>query len=226
MQCMASHIALALHNMRLYSSLSQLNETGQILTQQLVSAQTLQAIVDKIQEATKADLVILQAYEATRRQFVFPPRIAGSVLDSTIQSMHPTRPEDIAALVLRHGKPIFAQDSAILYHELRGNQQTQHGNFQEREKISSTVVVPLQVDVESIGVLFVIYPQPQHFDPTQKLFIKGLAHYAAIVMKNAQIFGTLSQRRLRELEILQRIDRELSRTLNLNSILHRLLKLA
>src|SRR5205823_7489157 len=61
---------------------------------------------------------------------------------------------------------------------------------------------------------------------TQKLLIEGLAHYAAIAIKNAQEYGTLIQRRLRELEILQNIDRKLSRTLELEPVLSTLLRLA
>src|SRR5438105_15302477 len=97
------------------------------------------------------------------------------------------------------------------------------GNFQEREKICSTAALPLQVGDEIVGVLFVNFRQPQHFDATQKLVIEGLAHYAAIAIKNAQVFGTLIERRIRELEILRHIDLELSRTLELESVLDRLL---
>ena len=55
---------------------------------------------------------------------------------------------------------------------------------------------------------------------TQKLFIERFAHYAAIAIKNAQVFDTLIQRRIQELEILQKIDRELSRTLELETLLN------
>ena len=59
-------------------------------------------------------------------------------------------------------------------------------------------------------MLFVNFRQLQRFDGTQKLFIDGLAHYAAIAIKNAHTFGTLVQRRVHELEIFQDIDRALS----------------
>ena len=77
LQLLANYIALALHNMRLYNSLNQLNETGQLLTQQLESDQTLQATADKIHEATQADVVVLYPYELARQRFVLPPLIAG-----------------------------------------------------------------------------------------------------------------------------------------------------
>ena len=225
LQLLANYISLALHNMLLFSDLSQLNETGQLLTQQLDSELTLQATVDKIYEATRADVVILYPYEATRQRFMLPPRIAGTLYSSP-QSMFPKRSNDIAEVALHHEEPIFAKQSGSIYSMLGGNVRIKQESFQQREKITSTAVVPLQVGDESVGVLFVNFREAQRFGATQKVLIKGLANYAAIAIKNAQQYGTLSQRRIQELEILQNIERELNRTLNLESLLNTLLTLA
>jgi GAF domain-containing protein len=226
LQLLANHIALALHNLRLYENLSRLNETGQLLTQQLDSEQVLQATADNIQTATKADVVVLYPYEPTLRRFVLPPRIAGTLLDSTSLRSPYIRPNGIVYLALHHEKPIFAKESATIYNILWGDDHIRQESFGQREKMRSTAIVPLQVGDESVGVLFVNFRQPQRFDATQKLFIEGLAYYAAIAIKNAQVFGTLIQRRMHELEILQKIDRELNRTLDLESVLNTLLRLA
>ncbi len=226
LQMLANYIALALQDMRLYRSLSQLNETGQLLTLQLESEQTLQMTVDKIRDATQADLVILFPYELTLQRFIYPPRIAGTLLDSTDESMFPSQSDNIVTLTLHQVEPIFASESNSLYAKLQGGIRNQQGNFAQREKVRSAVAVPLQVGDESVGVLFVNFRRPQRFDSPQKLLIEGLAHYAAIAIKNAQTFGTLSQRRMRELEILQNIDRELNRTLTLESVSTTLLRLA
>jgi GAF domain-containing protein len=226
LQLLANYIALALHNIRLYSSLTELNETGQILTQQLESEQTLDATVEKIRDATKADIVVLYPYEPDRQRFVLPPRRSGTLLDSPLQSLSPSQPDDIAVLMLRRGEPIYARESTILYNKLLGEGRTRQGHFAQRERIRSTAVVPLQVGEEAVGVLFVNFRQPQRFDGTQKLLMEGLAHYAAIAIKNSQVFGTLSLRRMRELEALQKIDRELSQALDLSSVLNTILSLA
>jgi GAF domain-containing protein len=226
LQLLANHVALSLHSMRLYSNLNRLNETGQILMQQLDSEQTLQATVDKIREVTKADVVILYPYLAAHQRFVLPPRISGTLLASSPESMFPGQQDDIAILMLHREKPIFAKQSATVYSELRISAHADEENFVRREQISSMAVVPLRVQDESVGTLFINFRQPQRLDASQKLFIEGLAHYAAIAIKNSQIFGSLSQRRVHELEILQYIDRELSRTLNLKSLLDTLLRVA
>src|SRR5437762_3317458 len=122
--------------------------------------------------------------------------------------------------------PIFAKEAGTLYAELHRDLTSLHRNFQEREEIHSVAAMPLLVEKELVGILFVNYRQPQRFDATQRLFIEGLAHYAAIAIKNSQEFKKLSQRRLRELEILQWIDRALSRNLDLDAVLHTLLEMA
>jgi GAF domain-containing protein len=227
LQLLANYIALALHNIRLYSSLTELNETGQILTQKLESEHTLQATVEKIRDATKADIVVLFPYEPVRRHFILPPRMVGKLLDPTFPKATILRPDDIAVLALKLKEPIFAEDSDITYAELRGGiVHTGQGNFKEREKIRSAAVVPLRVGDEVVGVLFANFRQPQRFDSTQKLLIEGLAHYAAIAIKNSQVFGSLSLRRVRELEALQKIDHELSQALDLNTVLNTILRLA
>ena len=48
LQLLANHIALALNNIRLYNNLSQLDRTGQIITQQLESDEILQATVENV----------------------------------------------------------------------------------------------------------------------------------------------------------------------------------
>lgn len=226
LQLLASYTSLALHNIRLYGNLVQLNETGQVLTQQLESEHTLQATVEKIQEATQADLVVLFPYDPVLRRFLLPPRLAGTLLDPTYPKATILRPNDIAMLVLERTEPVFARDSDASYAELRAGYQEQPGTFKEREKVRSAAAVPLRVEEVPVGVLFVNFRQTQRFDAIQKRLIEGLAHYAAIALKNSQDFGTLSRRRVHELEALQRIDRELSQALDLNSVLHTILRLA
>ncbi len=225
LELLGNHIALALYNIRLYDSLYLLNETGQFLTQQIESAQVLQETVDKIWQATEADNVILYPYDSSLQHFILPPRVAGTLLDST--PLHSTflRPYDIAVQALNYATPIFAKRSANIYSALRADRKVDQVNFQQREKVQSVAIMPLRVGELSIGVLFLNFRQPQQFDPPQKSLIEGLAHFAAIAIKNAQAFGALSQRRIRELEILQKIDRELSRTLDLKDVLETILNL-
>lgn len=225
LELLANQIALALHNIRLYDSLTLLNATGQVLTQQLESEQVIQAIVDQICQITQADNVILYPYESTQKRFTLPPRVGGVLLDQTPLHTRSLRPNDIAVKALEYNQPIFARDHRMIYTILRGDLQPDEFNFQQREKLSSAVLLPLKVSDVAVGVLFINYRLPQDFDPPQQFLIEGLAHYAAIALKNAQAYYLVMQRRIRELEILQEIDRELSQPIQLNEVLDTILRL-
>lgn len=226
LELLAHHTALALYNIHLYTSLTILNETGQMLTQQLESEQALQATVEQICQATQADNVILYPYESATRRFILPPRVSGQLRDLTPLLTRTLRSYDIAVRALEYDRAIFSNEGASLYTILRGDLRVDEINFQEREQLRSAAMIPLKVGDVAAGVLFVNYRQPQQFYTQQKLLIEGLGHYAAIALRNAQAFDTVMQRRIRELEIFQEIDRELSRTVQLNDVLETILRLA
>jgi GAF domain-containing protein len=133
----------------------------------LESEQTLQATVEKIRDATQADIVVLYPHEPLLQRFVLPPRMAGSMLKPDFPRTLRLRPYDAATLVLSRLEPVFAKESMTLYAELYGDVQTRQGNFIEREKICSSAAVPLRVGNESVGVLFVNFRQPQRFTAIQ-----------------------------------------------------------
>jgi GAF domain-containing protein len=227
LRLLANHIALALSNIRLHNNLSQLDRTGQIITQQLESDNILQATVDNVRGATMADVVILFLFDHNRGRFQLPPSVSGQLRDpDSLLLMSPRRSDDIAELMLHREEPLFVKQSPLIAEELLADQSTRTGNFAQREEIASTAAIPLRVNHEIVGVLFVNFRLPQRFDSPQKLLIEGLGHYIAVAIKNAQIFEKLRLRRISEFGILQHVERELNRMLDLQSVLDKILELA
>lgn len=226
LQMLANHIALALYNIRLYSSLKLLNDTGQLLTRLPDPERTLQATADRIKDATKSDVVVLYPYSKATDSFLPPPFVAGELRDPAWKEfMIPRRSDDIARLLLKREEPLFASESSTLYTTLSGDTHRPQGNFPQREGVCSTAAARLKAGDEVVGVLFVNYRQPQLFDSPQELLIEGLSHFAAIAINNARMLDKVIQRRLNELEILQKIDHELNRNLDLQSVLDTLITL-
>jgi GAF domain-containing protein len=229
LELLATHVALALYNARLYRSLSQLSETGQILTQQFEAASTPQTIVDNIKEATQADLVVLYPYDPTTGAFTGSPCLAGQLQQPLApQAANPSSLDNVTRQMLERRESIFAEKSDTFYAGLLGNAGWPYNQrFCAREQICSTAAIPLRVEEKALGVLFVNFRQPQHFDDSRRLLIEGLAHYAAIAIKNAQTFERLNERRIQELETLQKIDSVLNTTvLQISEILTAILHLA
>lgn len=227
LELLANHVALALYNVRLYRSLSQLYETGQILTQQFAAASTLQTIVDSIRGAARADIVVLYPCAMAAGQDAGPPCLSGTLRQPPVAWSAPS-PGNIVLRVLERRDALFAERSETLYSVLSG-EATWPGSqrFPAREQVCSTAAVPLRVGEQAMGVLFVNFRQPQHFDNSQRLLIEGLAHYAAIAIKNTQTFERLHERRIHELETLQKIDSVLNTTfLQISDVLDAILRLA
>lgn len=227
LELLASYLALALSNMRLFANLDELNKTGQLLTQQLESPELLQLVADQIRDKTKSDLVDLYSYDPGRDYIILPQQRSGELLVADFHGEPLSRREDdIAWMAVHQDHAVWAHDSAKLYGLLGGDTSKQQGSFAKREQISSTAVVPLRVQDMTVGILFINFRIPQYFDEPQQQLIAGLALYAAIAIKNARAFRTLSERHGRELEILRQVDRELSVARDLEAVLGTILRLA
>ena len=82
---LANHISLALHNIRLYSSLDQLNETGQTLTQLFESEKALDATAAQTPGGNQGRDCCSLPLQSRISDFLGSPHIAGKLLDLTVQ---------------------------------------------------------------------------------------------------------------------------------------------
>jgi Signal transduction histidine kinase len=227
LELVANHVALALSNLRLFHSLLSINETGQLLTKQLDSWKVPQNIVDQIRSVTRADLVVLYPYDQATQDFQFPRCVSGMLRDEDFPEPRYSRNDDVARLVLNRGEPVFAKNTSRLFSELdTGDVGTRKGNFEVREAVRSTAALPLLVRDEPVGILFVNYRRSQRFDDPQKQLIQALAHHAAIAIKNIREYGEQTNNYIRRLELLQELENEIGKTLDLKEILGTILKLA
>ncbi|MBX3001369.1 MAG: GAF domain-containing protein [Caldilineaceae bacterium] len=221
---LTNHLALALSNIRLFTELTELNQTGQLLTKQLDSEQILQSIVDQIRAVTQSDITVLFPYHEEIDKFEFPPYSSGQRLQPDFPQATRTTPDDMAYLVIHREQPVYGKENQSLYELAGGDPKSRTGSFERREKILSSAAMPLRVGNEAVGVLFINFRHPQRFDEPQRQLFQGLANYAAIALKNSRRFGALTQRREFELKLLQDIEGEIGKTLQLSEILQIILE--
>lgn len=225
-QLLASQVALACSNQKVFGDLERLQKVGEVLTQQLESNNILQEVTDRIQEVTGAELVVLYSYHQADEAFVVPPTFRGICSKTDLSKQSRVRTDDIASLGTRQKLPVFVPKSADLYRQLGGDPEQRQGNFEEREEIASVAVLPLWVAGECVGVLFVNFHREQTFPFRQQQLLAGLSRYAAIAIRNARAFGERASRPLKEQEILRKIDKKLIEASNLEEILEEILRLA
>jgi GAF domain-containing protein len=226
MEALSHYLALALSNIKLYSDLEKINKTGQLLTRRLDNADVMDDVVREIRYATRADIVVLYSYDSSLGEWQLPPVEDGKYLAPTFQQPKVVRPDDMASLTLCVDTPKYAENSGDLYTMIGGDPSKRTGNFEQREKMASTAALPLRVADEAVGVLFVNYRYRQSFSLSQRQLIESLAAFAAITIRNARDYHALQDRRLRELILLQNIDKRIGTILDLSFLLHEILKIA
>ncbi len=226
MEMLGNQVALALSSQRLFRYLEGLNSAAQQLTQQLDQEQLLQDVVSRIKATTWADLAILYPYHKKEDKFG-DMYYAGDFLkpDNIMRKIR--HDHDLAWLVLRQEEPVYAKDGTMLYDMLGSNDDKERqGNFKKRENIKSVVALPLLVNQEKEGVLFVNFRHEQRFDDPQKKLINGLASIAAIAIKNSRALKSALQQRSNDLEALLSIASEINRTSNLDKMFEIILQKA
>lgn len=224
LEMIATQVALAIGNMRLFEYLKEVNIAGQQLTRQLSPAQIRYDVVNRIRANAKADFVVLYSYNQSEEKFIVPPDQSGELIGRVIPKPE-VKPDDIAWLALKKGKELFVKSAIELYLTLGGDPEKERkGDFERREQVASVAVLPLRVGDDIMGILFVNFRKPQRFDAAQKSLILSLTNFAAIAIRNSSLLDTAIHRRLEDIERLRQIDIEISQSLDLSEVLHKILE--
>jgi GAF domain-containing protein len=219
----ADQAALVLRSRLSFDGLRSVRRTGERLTRALDSKHILHEVVSAIREEALADLVVLYPFHPQARTLL-PPVHTGELID-------PARPPKafhgevtIPSRLLETGRHLFLRDATTIYETLDIPAGEYPPLFAAREQIRSLAALPLVVGDDRIGVLFVNYRRTQELDVSQVEVIQGLSSYAAIAIRNSGVLQGLREQEDRRLELLGRIDREISGTLDLATILQTILE--
>ena len=213
LQCaslLAQHISISLSNIDLFNSLSELNDTGQLVNSGKYKGDLLQTVTEHIRLSSNADLVILYSYNQATEIFD-AVRSSGDLRDHSHQPKDAAEDNSITGLTLQLAEPVYAQDATYLYtliHEKLGVAPTTRGGaFEYREHILSSVALPLRLGQERLGALFINFRESrQLFKHPQRLLIEGLAAYSAIAINYWRRFSQIQSERRDELVLLQQMD--------------------
>ncbi|HUP23909.1 MAG TPA: GAF domain-containing protein, partial [Thermoanaerobaculia bacterium] len=219
LRLLASQVALALANRRLFDHLRRLHAAGRTLSRNLQSETVLQTIVDTIRDFTRCDLAVLFPCDPASEGAFLPARWSGQEGDES-----PAREPDsvlaaAARSVLDREEPLLLDDARELF--------TAAGDG-AGAGFPSVAGLPLWIGEEAVGALILCYRTPQRFlgDPAHTQLIEGLGEYAAIAIENARRFGAEQTRYERTLEAVRELDRKLIRSNDLDELLTTILEIA
>ncbi|MCP4344800.1 MAG: GAF domain-containing protein [Desulfobacterales bacterium] len=168
----------------------------------------LEKIADISKQVLKADVIELYEYSSTHKEFKLPQITAGNKYAPPISKKEIYEDDTVFKLINRT-EPLFTEDvqkESVFsenYAVIREDQPKER--FVIREDIRSNAVIPLKTGFESVGLMFANYRTPQKFTNEQRELIILFADQAAMVIKNAQMYHYVNQRRNTLIEIGKRI---------------------
>jgi GAF domain-containing protein/ActR/RegA family two-component response regulator len=225
-QTFANHAALALKRAKL---LNQAKKAGELLrkaqnTADIVAKNvarddwpnTLKALVEGTRNILGCDVVTLWPYDSEREQFEFPPAMAGVRYPEEVLQPGRVTEQAVVRKIIHLEEPYFAED--------RMADPRLQGNFAERERLASSVGIPLRAGGRTFGGMIISYRDRHHFTPDEKANI-GLfamaANSVALAIHNKQLFERV-QRRAKVREALYKASEIVISSLDLNEQLNRI----
>ena len=212
-QTFANHVALALKKARLLEQLGDARDAAKVVAE--VSALedlpcTLSSIVEGTLRALDCDAVTLFTYDPEREEFGFPPAMAGVWDEATIM-----RRDGITGLSLVRN--IMLLEGA---HEAEDAQSDalMQGPFVQRERIRSSMGMPLRVGGRPVGVMFVNHRSYHRFTTDELTNIELFANQAAVAIRNAQLYQS-KERHAQALRAIQDTSAAVSAVLELDALL-------
>lgn len=176
---------------QLNRALSVLNKIGQTLTAIEDPTEVLRQIAIEAKDALEADIVDLYEYNQVRHVFTLPPVLVGERRDPYVPK-HEIFNDDVVFKVVNAGKPQyfpFAQKAEQLIEKFEVSRpDTPDNRFVIREGVLSSVSLPLQVGMETVGVMFVNYRTSQEFGDEQKGLIESFSNLAGIAIYNSRLW--------------------------------------
>lgn len=246
LQTIAAQAATAFENARLFQETRQsaeemrlLYDLGVALSETLDLEQVLALIAQSTLRLTHTQLATIYIKEQGQESLIFkvmsdPPDLADQI------EMKSPRAKGLTASILETGEVSVIEDAA---------KDKRVSSVVKKLGIKSQIGVPIQVEGETVGVLFAGALESHHFTARELNLVTFLVNQSARAIRNAQLYQEISslnqeleqrvERRTAELaraneeltverdrtEALYRISRELSASLDLNRVMNRALQL-
>ena len=208
-------------------TLSSLHEISKSLLSEHDLGKLLNTIAEKALLVLGADLVTLYEYNKEEDDVKIPPIIKGKV--KKIDILHKKgkvvpHKKSITFKIIEREKPFYAKNGKedwVKEGFMSRRSVKKDDSFINREGIISSAGIPLCIEDEVVGVLFVNYRESNRFNPASKNRIEILANYAALAIRNARIFSK-SQRYIEQLSVLSEIGKKISlaSTMDIDEILY------
>lgn len=184
LQTFAGHVSVAIAKARSLENMRKVKDTAGIVARVTTLSrldETLKAAAQGIYDALRCDLVTLHIYEADKDVWVYPPKMIGVNHPERVQPSNAGNESIVRSVIQRDQKLRVVDDVSqdVVFQKSR---------FTKDEGICSSVVVPLQMGQECVGVAIISYRSLHRFGEDELEYIRLFANQAAVAIHNAQLY--------------------------------------
>lgn len=182
-------------------------------------------IVKRAQEVLGADLVVLFEYLPDRRQLTLPPIVSSTGVRRRRRIEHERK---IVKRLIERGRPFYAANALSDWFDqglIPSKWADETRKFLVRERIESSVGIPLFAGNSKVGALFLNYRHRVSFPPAERVRLETFCSLAASAMRSAQL-DEKARKRTKELEVLDRTTQEIGVKSNLDQRLREIVESA
>jgi PAS domain S-box-containing protein len=213
-------LSLALENARLFQEtetrakeVSVLNEVGQALAATLNIEQIIEITYAGIARLFDAHNFYIALYDKQRNEIVFPHNVTNSVVDRSITRL--PLDQGVTAHMIRTRESILIANGSDKWME-------EHGGTPVGAPAQSFLGVPLLASDNVLGAIAIQdYETPNRYNEHDLRLLTSFASQAAIAIENARLFEE-AQRRAQETTALAEVGREISSSLELETVLEKI----
>lgn len=213
----ANHAALALKKVRLLDKIQHAYDTARLIARLSVAQgldKTLTAVVDGAIEVLGCDEVVLYVYDAESQHFVYPPKMKSVKLPPHVRQFTQISRNSIVYEILSRSEPYLCPDTS-------NDPRIQDRGFYKGESIKSLVAIPLRVQGEPMGVLFINYRHHHTLSGEIVDTIQLFADQAAGALQGARLYER-EKKRVGTLQVLKNAGNAVMSSLDLTEVLDRI----
>lgn len=214
----APQLAIAMHNSKLFyetkrraEELATLRSIGLATTSTLNLREQLRLLYENVNQLLRADTFFVGLYDEARDELRVEYVVEEGWFLRPVQVSLPQA--GLSGWVIRNQK-------SLLFGDLQNDRDLPVPPQHITRPARSWLGVPLMLKERIIGLISAQSFQPNAFGPEDERFLSSVAQHVALALDNARLFGE-SERRARELTLLNEISRTISASLDFDVVVER-----
>lgn len=214
LETFAYHAAIALKKARLLEQVRKAQETAKVVAEVTVLEDkqvTLLSVAKGTQEAIGCDAVVLFEYDQITGKLEHPPVMAGVNYPDRARQYAKVVPGSIVYEILRREKTYVVE-------KISEDALFRNKRFALDENIQSCIAIPLKVEQQKVGIMFVNYRSVHRFTNDERKNIELFANQAAVAIRNARLLADIRHRNA-QLQAISKISKSISTILDLEKLI-------